>query len=698
MNTRTGRLLGWVMFTASGILCALAAVFLVVGWRTPVLPTEFGPKGYAIAWSLVVGGVGAVIASRRPSNPIGWILCGMGLLAGMIAAAVEYARWALIQESGGPPGGLYAAWIVEWIWIPLLACFALIAAIFPDGRFLSRRWRWVTLVAFAATIIPTALNLLIPRFTTFAGFDNPLGVRGKVVADAAGASLQLLIPMLVVGAAATVRRFRRSRGDERQQLKWLALANGLVALTFGVYGTLVVVQGTTSPTGPGLHWLEYLIVIAFLAVPVAIGFGVLKYRLYDIDVVITKTVVYGVLAAFITGIYLLVVVAVGSLTGYASNPVLSAIAAAIVALAFQPLRRRAQRLANRIVYGKRATPYEVLSELSSRFASEYSIDEALPRLSRVTGEAVGAERATVWLQSDGVLRSASSWPSQDGPIATIWMDGGRLPGFGPRETAFPVRHRGDVLGAISVVMPHDEPLGPNEAKLLEDVAAQAGLVVRNVRLFDELRESRRRIVTAQDERARTLERNIHDGAQQQLVALAVKQRLVESLVGRDDDRARAMLEELQTDATEALENLRDLARGIYPPLLADQGLPAALEAQARKAAVPTHVDADGIGRYAQDVEAAIYFSCLEALQNTAKYAHASAASISLRLVDGELRFEVRDDGQGFDTAVVTHGAGMHGIVDRLDAIGGRVEIRSAPGAGTTVSGTVPIDRTSAPGS
>jgi signal transduction histidine kinase len=691
MNLRTARIAGWAIFGVSCLLCAVALVYLIAGWDTPVLRTEFGPKGYAIAWSLVVGGVGAVIASRRPSNPIGWILCAMGLMAGLIAVGVEYARWALIQEDGRPPGGLYAAWIVEWIWIPLLACLAVIATIFPDGRFLSRRWRWVTLVAFVATFIPAALNLLIPRLTTFGGFDNPVGVGGEGVAGAAGPSLQLLIPMLVVGVAAAVRRFRRSRGDERQQLKWLALAMGLVALMFGTYGTLVVVQGTTSPTGPGLDWLEYLTVIAFLAVPVAIGFGVLKYRLYDIDVVINKTVVYGILATFVTAIYLLVVIAVGSLTGYASNPVLSAIAAAIVALAFQPLRRRAQRLANRIVYGKRATPYEVLSELSSRFASEYSIDEALPRLSRVTGEAVGAERATVWLRSDGVLRPASSWPPHDEPVASIRMDGGQLPGFGSRETAFPVRHRGDVLGAISVVMPHNEPLGPNEVKLLEDIAAQAGLVVRNVRLFDELRESRHRIVTAQDERARTLERNIHDGAQQQLVALAVKQRLVASFVGRDDERVRAMLEELQADTSEALENLRDLARGIYPPLLADRGLAAALEAQSRKAAVPTRVEADGVGRYVQDVEAAVYFSCLEALQNAAKYAQASSASISLRQHDGTLRFEVRDDGRGFDQAVVTYGAGLQGIADRLDAIGGRSEVQSSPGAGTIITGTIPVD-------
>ena len=144
-----------------------------------------------------------------------------------------------------------------------------------------------------------------------------------------------------------MHRFRRSRGEERLQLKWLTLSTITVASMFAAYGVLVIVQGTASPEGRHLVWLENLMVLAFLAVPVSVAFGVLKYRLYDIDIVINKTVVYGAIAVFITGVYLVVVIGIGSLIGYASNPVLSAIAAAIIALAFQPARRRAQRLANR---------------------------------------------------------------------------------------------------------------------------------------------------------------------------------------------------------------------------------------------------------------------------------------------------------------------------------------------------------------
>jgi signal transduction histidine kinase len=197
-------------------------------------------------------------------------------------------------------------------------------------------------------------------------------------------------------------------------------------------------------------------------------------------------------------------------------------------------------------------------------------------------------------------------------------------------------------------------------------------------------------VTAQDEERRKLERNIHDGAQQQLVALAVKLRLAQGLIDKDLGETAAMLTDLQAETTDTLENLRDLARGIYPPLLADKGLGAALEAQARKATVPTTLQTDGIDRYPQEIEAAVYFSCLEALQNVAKYAGASSASVRLGQRDGALVFEVADDGAGFDPNATGYGTGLQGIADRLAVLDGRIEVRSALGVGTAVIGTIPL--------
>jgi signal transduction histidine kinase len=241
---------------------------------------------------------------------------------------------------------------------------------------------------------------------------------------------------------------------------------------------------------------------------------------------------------------------------------------------------------------------------------------------------------------------------------------------------------------------------------VKDLAAQAGLVIRNVRLTEELRArlvdlraAQKRLVAAQDDERRKLERNIHDGAQQQLVALGVKLRLTDQFVDRDPVRAHQVIAQLQSEAAAALEDLRDLARGIYPPLLADEGLEAALAAQARRATLPVNVDIRLPVRLPRELEAAVYFSCLECLQNVAKYAEASHATVTVAL-DGAregdlLIFKVGDDGKGFHPSSTGVGSGLQGIADRLRALDGTLEIDSAPGKGTRVSGRLPVARAEA---
>lgn len=258
------------------------------------------------------------------------------------------------------------------------------------------------------------------------------------------------------------------------------------------------------------------------------------------------------------------------------------------------------------------------------------------------------------------------------------------------EAAIEVRHQGELLGALTVAMPANDPMNPAKERLVRDLASQAGLVLRNVRLIEELRASRQRLVAAQDEERRRIERNLHDGAQQQLVALAVQLKLARQTLDRDPATAGEMLDTLQGSANDALEELRDLARGIYPPLLADKGLAAALESQARKSPVPVEVSTNGIDRYPQDVEAAVYFCALEALQNVAKYANATRATVRLLAGDEGLRFEVSDDGVGFDPNAPGVGTGLRGMTDRVEALGGALDVRSAPGQGTTVRGHLPV--------
>jgi signal transduction histidine kinase len=317
-------------------------------------------------------------------------------------------------------------------------------------------------------------------------------------------------------------------------------------------------------------------------------------------------------------------------------------------------------------------------------------------MARALAGGTGALRADVWVRIGDQLVSEGRWP-QDAealsPIAATEEGAGVVTATEMRE---PIRHQGELLGALSIVKRPGESITPTEDKLVRDLAAQAGLVMRNVALtgqlmdhVEQLRASRQRLVHAQDEERRKLERNLHDGAQQQLVALSVKLRLAEGLVDRDSEKTKSMLADLHTETTQAIEDLRNLARGIYPPLLADKGLVAALEAQARKGSIATSVEAENVSRYPQQVEAAVYFCALEALNNVAKYSGADNAEVRLAQTNGDLTFEVSDDGAGFDSTKTSYGTGLRGMADRVEAIGGVLEIRSAPGEGTSVTGRIP---------
>jgi signal transduction histidine kinase len=336
----------------------------------------------------------------------------------------------------------------------------------------------------------------------------------------------------------------------------------------------------------------------------------------------------------------------------------------------------------------------VLAEFSGVMAGTRSNEVVLEEMARVVGEGSGARDVQVWLRLGRDLRPAAGWPSDEAgsPPGTVALVDDGLPEL-PAEVAVPVLHDGELLGALTVRMPPSEPATAATRTLVADLAAQAGLVLRNVQLIEELRASRRRLVTAQDEERRRLERNLHDGAQQQLIGLRLRLRLAESLLPEDladDEPVRQALADLGEAAQSALDDLRDLARGIYPPLLAERGLRAALEGQARKSAIDVRVWTGELGRYPQEAEAAVYFCSLEALQNVAKYAGAGRATLRLWQDARTLAFTVSDEGAGFDPGQVGYGTGLQGMADRLAALGGTLTVTSRPGAGTTVTGRVPV--------
>ena len=653
--------------------------------------------------------VGGVIARSRPENPIGWLFLFMGVVIGLGGTASQYARYAAITHPGALPGAAWALWLYSWhpaLVYPAGAA-ALTLMLMPDGRLPSRRWRVAALTAVCLTAGIVVLSALAPGSNTGPDnrpkLDNPAGL--AALSDLSNTPLQAALwlaglGVLVIAAAAPIVRMRRTHGEEREQLKWIAYAivgtviiNVLITAGYFVFPQSVF-------TGNTLNFA--VIVLGFgVALPAATGVAILKYHLYDIDIIISRTLVYGALAVLITGVYVGIAVGIGELVGSSGKPNLglSILATAIVAVGFQPARERLQRVANRLVYGNRATPYQVLSEFSSQVAGSYAADEVLPRMARVLEEGTGAERSTVWLRSGTTLHAAATWPvaSSEQVQPAIPMSNAALPQLPGATRAVEVRHQGEVLGALSVQKRRGEQLTPVEEKLLDDLAHQAGLVLKNVgltadlqRRLEELRASRQRLVSAQDQERRKLERNLHDGAQQHLVAIKVKLGLAEMLAAKDPEKAKVTLQQLKADTDEALETLRDLARGIYPPLLAEKGLATALESQARKATVAVTVDADGIGRYPQDVEATVYFCALEALQNVQKYAQASAATVRVREGDDELRFEVEDDGHGFDVATIRRGAGLTNMNDRVDALGGSLEIESDRSRGTIVRAAIPL--------
>ncbi|HUH07480.1 MAG TPA: histidine kinase [Egibacteraceae bacterium] len=694
MQARTARVLAW----AGAVLCVVmvAGVYAIAAGAGRSLD----PRDIGVLWALLVLTfplAGALIATRRPESPIGWLFVGIGLSFCLAALAQEWATYAVITAPGALPLGGVMSWVGAWAWSPgILLLFTFLPLLFPDGRLPSRRWRpvaWLSLAVLVVIVLPVAVTAWPLRGPVLATLgDSPPADAPTAFKVGYNTQIAGILVMFVLGpicAASLILRMRRATGDERQQIKWFAFAVLI----------LVVAVILASPL---FSVAEELLVLAVPLIPIASGVAILKYRLYDVDLVISKTVMVGALAALVTVVYLAVVVGVGTLVGTRGEPnvVLSIVATAIVAVAFQPLRERARRLANRLVYGKRATPYEVLSVFSERMRETLATQEMLPRLVRALADSTGATRAEVWLRSGDGLRRAASWPPRDEEDPWAPLGGSdAIPSLPGADRVAEVRHQGELLGALTLAKPASDPVTSTEDKLLSDLASQAGLVLRNARLsadlqarLDELRSSRQRLVVAQDEERRKLERNLHDGAQQELVALAVKAGVASALTAKDPGRAAQLLTELREGLADALETLRDLARGIYPPLLADQGLAMALEGQARKAAIPVTVEADGIGRYGQEVEAAVYFCVLEALNNVAKYAAASSAAVRLSESGGELQFRIADDGRGFDPAATGYGTGLQGMADRLDAIGGTLQIQSRPGHGTTVTGRLAVRR------
>ena len=716
MNGPAGRRRAVTAALAATVLVALAGIALTgLCWDHLAISDAVANAGDA-AGAMAYAALGALVV-HRTNNLTGWFMLAGGIGSAVMAAGSGYAIFGLAVQPGAVPVPAVVGALAEAVFVVVITNLAAMFVVFPTGRLPSPRWRpvaWAGLglagVTLAAFVVSTRQVALPAPGGISLSYPNPLAVRSLgpaarlVTLNRVGALfLVLLVPALVSLAI----RYRQGDQRLRQQMKWLglAIAGVLACQVVALLAKAAGQQDTVLTAAPDA--ITPLLVL--LGIPAAMAIAILRRRLFDIDVIISRALLFTLLSAGITAVYAVIVLGIGALAGSGSDPLLTVAAAVVIALVFQPLRQRASRLANRLVYGERATPYQVLSDFAADMAGQLDLGGALDRMVSLLAGAAGAARVEAWVRVGAELRPGAVWPAGSALSAVVPLNGAsggaaELPVPEPGARVVPVRHGDDLLGAICLTKPPSEPLSSTEDSLLEHLASQAGLVMRNAQLTAELRAtieellaSRRRLVGAQDAERRRIERNLHDGAQQQLIALAIQLGLLAELAG-DPDQVRAAIPDLKAQLGAALEDLRALARGIYPPLLAEQGLAPALRAQAARSPVPVVVEAGQVGRYPQDAESTVYFCTLEALQNVAKHARATAATVRLSSTSEVLEFSVSDDGAGFPAAATRHGSGLQGMSDRLAAHGGTLTVTSHPGQGTTITGRLATsERTAAAG-
>ncbi|MGZ4714116.1 MAG: histidine kinase [Acidimicrobiia bacterium] len=533
---------------------------------------------------------------------------------------------------------------------------------------------------------------------------------------------------LVVALVGYVARCRRARTQAaRARLQWPAW--GALTAAGAVVACIVLHALVEWPTE-----LLAITVGATALLPCALAIGAHRSLAVRIDRLLVHTITIGGLLALVAAVALAVVAALGrSLDGGERGVLgLSIAGAAIAALLWVPARARLQEYANRRVYGEQHAPDEVIRTFGSRLTRALPLDELLLQLAESLKKTMDLERAEVWTRAGGVLEREVSVPDRghdqipitseeevvvaragvSGPAwIRVWLPAlltASDPEADPPIRVAPVTNSGELLGVIVVRRAFgDTAFTEDDDQALTELARQVGLALHNLKLdsalqdsldevrrhADELRRSRARIVEATDRERRRIERDLHDGAQQHLVALAVSTRLARQLADADPEATKEMLDQIAADLQEAVQELRNLAHGIYPPLLMDRGLPDALRAAGDRCPLATEIDAEGVGRYPQQVEAAIYFCCLEALQNAGKHAGPDARiTIDVREEHGALLFSVTDTGAGFDLAGgQAQGHGFVNMADRVGAFGGSLTVESSVGAGTSISGRVPLD-------
>lgn len=672
---RGSTIAAWSLFAASAVA---AAGTVALG------PTVGKPVSQGLIDSLflvVFPLVGALVASRHPRNAVGWILIGVGLLYGLSSLAETYAHLGLLRDpdlhvisrqAARPdplPLAAEAAWFSLWSWFPsLIGLVVFIPLLFPDGRPPSPRWRWVgwaAVVGFAVMFIPTAAAAWTARGPALLGDvdEEVLGMRWVVYPAAAGLSL---IGLAAVGSVASlVVRFRRSRGVERQQLKWFVFAATILLLA--------AINAFTPWTAP-----EWVLTVAVLGLAAAVAIAILKYRLYDIDLVINRSLVYGALTALVVALYVGTVTLLGRLFEPGGLGV-SLVATAVVAVLFNPLRERLQRGVNRLMYGERHDPYAALTRLGRSLEASISPGEVLPRVTETVAQALRSPYVAVELRREDGFEPATSYGDPVDETVEVALT-----------------YQAETVGRLVVgERGPGERFSPADLRLLHDLARQAGVAAHAVRLTTDLQRSRERLVMAREEERRRLRRDLHDGLGPTLAAVALQVETVRSLLSDDPAAADALLAKLKDETQSAIGGIRRIVYDLRPPALDELGLVGALREEGSRFAanggplLVTVEAAEALPPLPAAVEVAAYRIAVEGITNAARHSGASTCVVRIAS-NGGLDVEIRDDGQGLPVDF-RPGVGLTSMRERVAELGGTLTVEPTVPAGTRIFAHLPVE-------
>lgn len=655
--------LGWGVF-------ALTSTVAVAALALHVQSGSFKNVLY-LGVNVVLALIGLLLTTRRPDHPISWVLATTAVWGSLGGLAYAYAVAALVADPGSLPGGLAAAWLDNWWWLPGLALpLGALLLLTPDGHLASRRWWPVPASVTAGTVLASVAVAAAPTFDLGAAepIENPLALETPAVIAAGVVGVILVIGGLAASLVAFAMRYRRSDGDERQQLRWVGVSLGLAVPLF-VVGALLwgVVPGA-----------EVLPALALLALPTGIAVAVLRYRLYEIDLVVNRALVYGAMTVGVVGSYVAVVGLVGATVSPGGDLVVSLVVTAVVAVSFQPLRARVQRFVNRLMYGERVDPYSAIAGLGRTLASSLQLDAVLSNVVATVGQSLALQYVGLVLAADNTTSDGATGAEYGTPSDDL--------------LAFPLVHQGIPVGELRLAARPGERLRERDRRLIADLAPQVAAAVRAVGLSQELQLARQRIVQLREEERRRIRRDLHDGLGPALAGLTFTLEAVRNLTESDLRRA----DELLVSATEQVQTMigdvRRLIYGLRPATLDQLGLAASLRGLASQESSPgTSVTIDApssLPPLPAAVEVAAYWIAQEALTNVRRHAHARTCSVRVAVEPTVLRLEVADDGGGFTSG--STGIGLHTMKERAAEIGGTCGIGARAGGGTLVTASLPL--------